>query len=188
MNTKTLLLLMLFGCGLAWYLSGSAKWVSGGGVEERERSEVVAPDWIHGPTGVVYRDGALFLYAVGMGESDPSPAVRRDRALADGRTEMARMVSALGASCAAELGHPADEVDDDGATLVDELLRGSQQHRAWRNPEEGTYYVLMGMGMTSFLQTYEERLRGDGVTDGLDEQLARLRTASADDWNARLAR
>ena len=179
MNQKTLLLALLFAFGLSWFIARGG-WSSGGGREVPQ-----SPAWVDQPNGVYEQEGSLVLLAVGVAADNPNPAARRNQALARGRSELARLISELSKSCAAELTPEAPVREDVARSVTNELIIGSQQHRAWRDPADGTYYTLMSLRLESFLQGYEAEARATGLTDGLEAQLERLRARTAEEWNAR---
>ena len=151
------------------------------------------------------------IYAVGIAADNPNPAARRNQALARGRSELARTISTRCQSLVVDyMQTNRDLYDMDGASSVeyyedisrqvsDETLIGSQQARAWRDPEDGTYYVLMMLNFDDMIMEYKAKMQAayqreaqrqrikasaEDFESKLDEQLAKLDAMEATELNS----
>ena len=147
------------------------------------------------------------IFAVGIAADNPNPAARRSQAIARGRSELARTLQTSVQSMVKDyMQTNRDFYDMDTASsmeyfedisrqVTDEVLVGSRQVNAWRDPADNTLYVLMRLDFDDVIAEYKASMsqayareaqrkrikaNADAFEDELDTQIDKLRAMEAD--------
>lgn len=166
-----------------------------------------APEWIDRPNGLFDEGSSRVVYAVGIAADNPNPAARRNMAISRGRAELARTLQTVVQGLVKDyMSTNRDFYDMDTASSVeyyedisrqvtDEVLVGSRQERAYRDPIDNTLYVLMRLDFDDVVSSYRAQMnaafareavrkrikaQADSFEGELDKQLEKLRGMEAD--------
>lgn len=162
-----------------------------------------APAWVDKPQAA-YDDEVTTaaIFAVGIAANNPNPSARRSMAISRGRSEIARTLQVVVQGMIEDYQSTNRDffegMDTASSTemwsevsrqITDEVLVGSRQVDAWRDPASNTEYVLMKLEFNDVIASYKdqmaasfkreatrERIKADkeSMEARLDEQLKKL--------------
>lgn len=168
------------------------------------------PEWIDRPNGVFDEGSARVVYAVGSAADNPNPAARRMQAMARARSELARSLAVLVQGMVKDYmavnrdfyemdtASSVEYYEDISRQVTDEMLVGSRQVDAYRDPSDNTYYVLVRLDFDDVISSYRAQMQAayrreatrkrikasaDEFERDLDEQLDKLNEMKADEMN-----
>lgn len=131
-----------------------------------------APLWIDQPQSLADEGNNVVIYAVGSAADNPSSSARRKMAQARARQELGATLGVLVQSMVVSyMDTNRDFYDMDSASsteyyqdisrqVVQEMLTGSQQVDAYRDPITNEYYVLYRLDLDSVINSYRSKMSG----------------------------
>ena len=130
------------------------------------------PDWIDSPQIGVYDNAdGQWIYGWGVADRGPSTNIQVQQARTRARTELARSIAVAVESMITDYTSTNRDFyeDMDSASAIemtegisrqitDQTLTGSRQVDAWRDPQTGERYILLGMRIDEdFFSSYKQR-------------------------------
>ncbi|GJM22918.1 MAG: hypothetical protein DHS20C15_28330 [Planctomycetota bacterium] len=172
-----------------------------------------SPIWIDQPQSLVDEGNNVVIYAVGSAADNPNRSARRSMAMARARQELAATMGVLVQSMVVSyMDTNRDFYDMDSASsteyyqdisrqVTQEMLVGSRQEQAYRDPISNEYYVLMRVDLDDVINSYKAKMSGtfdreatrrrikanmEEFQGEMDAQLDKLRNMDAADLEAAL--
>lgn len=172
-----------------------------------------APLWIDQPQSLADEGNNVVIYAVGSAADNPNRSARRNMALTRARQELAATMGVLVQSMVVSyMDTNRDFYDMDSASsteyyqdisrqVTQEMLVGSKQVDAYRDPISNEYYVLMRVDLDDVINSYKSKMSGtydreatrrrikanmEEFQGQMDAQLDQLRSMDAADLEAAL--
>ena len=127
------------------------------------------PVWVNDPEGAFPGDKGKVIYAVGLSADTRNRAMTMDRAKANGRDELARVLRVNAQSMIKDwMASSTDFVDPKSTTskqftetvsrqVTNTLLVGSRTVKSWQDPKSKTLYMLMSLSHDDFIKQLSEQ-------------------------------